>query len=257
MAGVMCLAALALTALTAQAAHRDPAAVPPTLEIEVLDPGVDPLGNPAVFVRPGKDGQMEVDIPPVVLVHRYYYSGDRSFQAQLLPGGPSIVVANHPKTGQRCYVPVQMMPGAPRVTYTKSCIDYDYGEHGIAVTFGLIGKPKVKYRNGLPVHRKIGKALHADHWKQHGEVVHERAHAIASYSKTMACGAAADACDTTEQILLPVRNLVGVLPLGPVLFSTDWTERWVKRAAEHRREKDLHYFEHERRLDEMSIRTIR
>src|SRR5437870_1587189 len=79
-------------------AHQ-PAPVPPALEIEILDPNVDPRGNPAVLTRPatvltctGPEGRVVVDIPPTVLVHRYYYTGDRSFQARLLPGGPCIVV---------------------------------------------------------------------------------------------------------------------------------------------------------------------
>ena len=31
-----------------------------------------------------------------------------------LEGGATIVVVNHPKTGERCYIDVQMLPGAPR-----------------------------------------------------------------------------------------------------------------------------------------------
>jgi len=120
--------------------------VPPTLEIEVLDPNVDPLGNPAVIVRDLGHGQSKVEIPPVVLVHRYYYTGDRSFQGPMLPGGPSIVVVHHPRTGQQCYIPLQMLPGAPRVHYTGHKIEYDYGSNGICLSFGLWGNPKVTYR---------------------------------------------------------------------------------------------------------------
>src|SRR5262245_25182228 len=95
--------AAALASATYAGDHRPAVTVPATLEIEVLDPGVDPNGNPAVRLQPGPDGRVQVDIPPVILVHRYYYSGDRSFQGPMLPGGPSIVVANHPVTGERCY----------------------------------------------------------------------------------------------------------------------------------------------------------
>ncbi len=136
--------------------------VPPTLEIEVLDPNVDPRGNPAVLTRPtevwthrGPQERLAVDIPPTVLVHRYYYTGDRSFQAPLLPGGPSVVVVNHPRTGERLYLPVQMLPGAPRVTYTDSCIEYDYGTQGITIKFAWICGPKVVYRNGVPVTTQV------------------------------------------------------------------------------------------------------
>lgn len=120
------------------------AAVPPTQEIEVLDPGVDPTGKPAVLLRPGPVGQL-VDVPPAVLVHRYYYTGDRTFQAQMLPGGPVIVAVNHPQTLERVYVPVTLPPGAPRVTYTPHAIRYDYGPQSVALKFGPCGKPTVSY----------------------------------------------------------------------------------------------------------------
>src|SRR5581483_5006406 len=109
--------------------------VPPGMEIEVLDPSVDPTGNPTVTPYPTMPGRLAVDIPPTVLVHRYYYTGDRTFQAQMLPGGPMIVVVNHPKTGERLYIPVQMMPGAPRVTYTSHSIAYDFGNQTTTIKF--------------------------------------------------------------------------------------------------------------------------
>ena len=138
--------------------------VPPALEIEVLDPNVDPRGNPAVLTRPaavltsmGPEGRMVVDIPPTVLVHRYYYTGDRSFQAGLLPGGPCIVVVSHPKTGERLYIPVQFPPGAPRVTYTGNSIEYDYGTQAVTISFCCLinTRPKVTYRNGMLLTQKL------------------------------------------------------------------------------------------------------
>ncbi len=80
--------------------------VPPTMEIEVLDPRADPLSRPAVELKTDCEGGMQVDIPRPVIVHKLYYSGNRNFQAQMLPGGPSVVVANHPRTGERCYIDV-------------------------------------------------------------------------------------------------------------------------------------------------------
>ena len=113
--------------MTDQRFDRHPVAKPGNaLKVEVADLGPSP-------VELGRDeaGNVIVDIPPVILVHRYYFTGERSFQAQLLPGGPSIVVVNHPKTGERTYIDVQMPPGAPRVTYTDHSIEYDYGETGV------------------------------------------------------------------------------------------------------------------------------
>jgi hypothetical protein len=147
-------------------APHQPVPVPPTLEIEVLDPNVDPRGNPAVLTRPfvtptaaGIETRLAVDVPPTVLVHRYYYTGDRSFQGPLLPGGPAIVVVSHPRTGERLYLPVQMLPGAPRVTYTDSSIEYDYGTQAIIIHFGWLCGPKVTYRQGVPVAKQVGNVV--------------------------------------------------------------------------------------------------
>jgi hypothetical protein len=136
-----------------QARTRMPpsAPVPPTEELQLLDPNVDPLGRPAVKVSQtvGPDGLMRVDIPPAVLVHRFYYTGDRSFQGPMLPGGPTILVFNHPDDGERIYLEVQMPPGAPRVIYTRHSIEYNYGVQSLIVDFGLHGRPKVTFRQGV------------------------------------------------------------------------------------------------------------
>ena len=141
-----------------QALRPAAAPVPPTQEIEVLDPNVDPTGKPAArvtsFAPPAADGypvlpaalpQQQVDVPPAVLVHKFYYTGDRTFQAQILPGGPLVVSVNHPQTLERVYVPVTLPPGAPRVTYTGDAIRYDYGPQSVSLIFGHCGNPRVKY----------------------------------------------------------------------------------------------------------------
>jgi len=158
MLGVGWTAAIVLPSISAEAAKPPNVPVPPSLEIEILDPNADPLGNPTVELIESLcrcDDNLTVDIPPVVIVHKYYYTGDRSFQGPMLPGGPSIVVFNHPKTGERMYVPVQMLPGAPTVRYSNHGIEYDYGRYGITVGFGVLGKPKVTYRNRTPVTRQV------------------------------------------------------------------------------------------------------
>jgi len=130
--------------------------VPPTQEIEILDPNVDPMGRPAVKVSPviGPDGQARIDIPPTILVHRFYYTGDRSFQGPMLPGGPTVVVVNHPADGERVYLEIQMLPGAPRVIYTRHSIEYNYGVQSIILSFGAHGRPKVNFRQGVSLATK-------------------------------------------------------------------------------------------------------
>lgn len=250
------LAVLALAATPAVAAHRPPWNVPPTDEIEVLDPSADPLGRPAVELRQTLDG-LQVEIPPTVLVHKYYYTGDRSFQAQILPGGPSILVVNHPKTGERCYIPAQMLPGAPRVTYTSSCIEYDYGANGITLHFGLFGKPSIKYRSGQPWSRKLSDAVHLEQCKQVADKVALSCKATASASGTALHVLAINGSEAVQMAALPVRNALRMLPFGAAVFDPDLRVKWEEKIAEHQRDQEVERAARLREREDLTIRTNR
>jgi hypothetical protein len=200
--------------------QRD-APVPPTLEIEVLDPNADALGNPAIDVLPSADGGMVVEIPPVVLVHRYYYTGNRSFQGPMLPGGPSIVVCHHPKNGERCYIPVQMLPGAPMVHYTSCGIEYDYGRHGIKVVFPLLCKPKVTYRNCTPVtrvaKRTCTKVCEGAACVVEATRLPEAAAAAGRVSVNLGCSAHSLTEEAVGVVVNPVTQIVNATPIGSVI----------------------------------------
>jgi hypothetical protein len=209
--------------------------VPPWLEIEILDPNADPRGIPAVVPgAPGSPGNVQIDIPPTVLVHRYYYTGEREFQGPMLPGGPTVVVAGHPRTGERCYVNVQMLPGAPRVIYCGKSIEYNYGDRAVCIHFGLFGT-KVTYRNGPAVGQRLEEAGEALH-KHTIEAVQESGLStqvcnLAAKTKT----AAHNTCDgvrcvTKAVIVTPATQILQALPFGKML-STDNGE---KHAAEVR-----------------------
>ncbi|MHC4403937.1 MAG: hypothetical protein ACYTG0_30130 [Planctomycetota bacterium] len=242
--------AATLAALSHRAGAAQPAPVPPTLEIEVLDPNVDPLGNPAVIVHPTGPHSSIVEIPPVVLVHRYYYTGDRSFQGPMLPGGPSIVVVHHPRTGEQCYISVQMLPGAPRVHYTGGKIEYDYGRNGISIVFGLFGQPKVKYRNSIPMQRRAKNAV-TDVAGGLGRMVHKSG--VADFAKKSAEGATNftvnaknQICDLGERLIAPAVGLVNATPLGS-LFQANPEEQAqrardqaVRRAASQASQADAY-----------------
>ncbi|QDT41947.1 hypothetical protein Pan241w_20270 [Gimesia alba] len=146
-AGIIWIALFQINA-TAHAEKKAP--VPATQEIDVILPGVSSDGIPAVLVESDGDNS-KIEIPPTVLVHRYYYTGDRKFQGPYIPGGPSIVVANHPKTKCRVYADVQLLPGAPEVLYSKDMIEYRYGKSRILVSFPHDGGAKVSYKNHLPI----------------------------------------------------------------------------------------------------------
>ena len=104
--------------------------VSPSDEITVIDPGTSSEAGPEALVN----GQ-QVEIPPALLVHNFYYTGDRDFRGPAFPGGPSIVVAEHPKTGIRMYLDVNMLPGSPRVVYRSTYIDYHFGDKRIRIQF--------------------------------------------------------------------------------------------------------------------------
>lgn len=219
-----------------QSGHRT-VPVPPTLEIEVLDPNVDPRGNPAVLTRPapvptpgGFEQTVVVDIPPTVLVHRYYYSGDRSFQAQLLPGGPCIVVASHPRSGERLYIPVQFPPGAPRVTYTDDSIEYDYGTQTVKVQFCclLSDRPKVTYCQGITTSKRLENAAlnTRDGVRRvvNRTALPELVDTLATGSKNMFLTTIDRVNDLGERLLAPPRQLIQMTPLKS-LFSTPPEDR--------------------------------
>jgi hypothetical protein len=228
------MAALAVLVAPARALdHHNP--VPPWQEIEILDPNADPLGRPAVELKdvPGRECK-EVDIPPTVIVHRFYYTGNRSFQGPMLPGGPSVVVVNHPRTGERCYVPVQMLPGAPKVHYTDHGIEYDYGAHGVILSFGLFGKPKVTYRNHVPATRQVGAAVagvaHGTGKAIHATRLDEGAARVGEGVKNAACRVGTGVCDAGRQAAAPAVAVARATPLGS-LFQSD-------PAAQAQRQRD-------------------
>ncbi len=135
------------------------ARVSPVLEIELLDPNKDARGNPAIVTKADEAGNTQIEIPPTLIVHRYYYTGDRSFRGPDFPGGPSIVIAQNPRDGQQVYLPVQMLPGSPVVHYTARSIEYDFGNRAVIVSFPQIGDPTVSYRNGRPLSEKASKLM--------------------------------------------------------------------------------------------------
>lgn len=128
---------LVLIALTTCCATASMAAGPLEAglhDVVVYDAGAHEAGLPGVDLREIPGGQ-EVDIPPSVHVHRYYYSGDKEIQGPIVAGGPVIVVAKHPKTGKQMYVDVTLPAGAPRIAYHRRGITYVYDHQRVSISF--------------------------------------------------------------------------------------------------------------------------
>lgn len=212
--------------LTTTSTEARPRARPvaPWMEIEILEPNVDPSGNPAVIQERGADGQLHIKIPPTVLVHRYYFNGERSFQGPLFRGGPCIVVVNHPKTGEQLNLPVQMFPGSPRVIYKDDAIQYVFRRQYIEIKFGrLFNKARVYYYDDPPVGTRIRNA--ASEVTSSTKALLDRtglpelSDRAKQGTKSLVLTSIDRTQDVVELVTLPVRNAVRLLPGGTWLSS--------------------------------------
>jgi hypothetical protein len=231
--------------------------VPPAQEIEILDPNADPLGRPAVNVTAvtGHDHLAQIEIPPTVLVHRFYYTGDRSFQGPMLPGGPTIIALNHPGDGERIYLEVQMLPGAPRVIYTRHSIEYDYGPQSIILRFGAHGKPRVDYRQGVSLAAKARVATEQASEATARLIVRTGAPAAARKIVDGTVNVVATGADHVHEVgvavITPVVKIVQLVP-GVKMLATP-----VERRVENERRALLQQAQGDAGLLERSIPTVR
>lgn len=125
-------------------------------ELVVIDPAVEENGLPVPIVSNG-----QVEIPPTLHVHPYYYCGDKEYQAQIINGGPTIVVANHPRSGDKLYIDAVLPQGAPIVAYNAHSITYIYPDRRVIIDFSIVGKhrAKVKYVSGRGAAREVHEQL--------------------------------------------------------------------------------------------------
>lgn len=170
-------------------------------ELVIIDPGVHPQGLPAVKFKPGAEpGKLEIDIPPTLHVHRYYYSGNKEFQGPILTGGPTTVVANNPWNGERMYVDVMLPPGAPVVVHNKNHITYVYPDRRVCISFPVVCREKaiVTYHSGRGVERQI---------HEKAEVVKEKTREHLQQSKLV--GTMKRCCHETKEVTTGAAMLVG------------------------------------------------
>jgi len=151
----------ALVSMRAETAWSDETTAAGLNDLVILDPGAHERGLPAVELKYLEGGQ-QIDIPPKVHVHRYYYSGDKIFQGPIIQGGPTVVVANHPKTGARLYIDAVLPAGAPRIEHTQNSINYIYNQQRVEIKFRHFpfdpGTAIVKHHSGKGIARSVGDA---------------------------------------------------------------------------------------------------
>lgn len=190
----------------------------PPNAIVVLDPGVDPKGEPRPILRRADSAtdELTVEIPETVHVHRYFPTGPCEFQAQYFAGGPTIVCAKHPYTNERVYVHIDLSPGFPKVKYDENEIEYKYPEESFSIHFEHCGDVTTSYSRCGVVKQK------AKHTAKH---LHDKANDCSSrlgfdkFAEKAVQEARETAAGTTErtrQLVTQSGNLlIGALNLVP------------------------------------------
>jgi hypothetical protein len=173
----------------------------------------------------------------------------------MLPGGPSIIVVHHPADGERHNHEVQMLPGAPRVIYTRHAIEYNYGLQSIILSFGAHGRPKISYRQGVSAATKVRVAAAQ---VRHGTLrLVERTGAPAAARKVLdgARNAAETGADHVHDIgkavITPVVQIVQIVPGVKMLTSS------AEDRVAHERDTLVQQAQSEATGLEESIPTIR
>lgn len=183
------------------AAAHEPLA-PGLHDLVVYDPGTHERGFPAVQINPDGDGHRQVEIPPAVHVHRYYYSGDKEIQGPIIAGGPTVVVANHPQTGERMYVDVMLPAGAPRIAYDKHGITYVYPKQRVEIKFQCFP---------FDPHKAVVKQYHGQGWGRNLQDAHEHVseHVKQSLTNSPAAQSAKECAGDTSDFLHGVKVQLG------------------------------------------------
>ncbi|MDG1894873.1 MAG: hypothetical protein P8J37_08195 [Fuerstiella sp.] len=198
--------------------------VAPADEITVIDPGTSSEAKPEPVIN-----NRCVEIPPTLLVHNCYYTGDRDFRGPVFPGGPSIVIVEHPKTGVRMYLDVQMLPGSPRVVYRSTYIDYHFGAQRIRIQFCnpldplKYHVPSVRYcRGDKHIQKALGSSAHQSSVKQWIDRtgLPQAVKHVSTASVTLLNRTADGIRQTGEIVVMPVKLVTQSTPLG-ALFESD------------------------------------
>ena len=187
-------------------------------ELVVYAPGTHERGIPGVELTPGVDG-VDVDVPPIVHVHRFYYDGNKEFHGPILQGGPTIIVANHPKTGKRMYIEANLPAGSPVIAYHPLCITYAYQERRVVIEFCPLSDETaaVKMLPGYGVARKSRDAARRNAAaRQSGRVAHgplvESVGEFGRTAKTVVVGTAGAASHIAGSTIDGGRRVIEAVP---------------------------------------------
>jgi hypothetical protein len=137
-------------------------------ELVVFEAGTHERGFAEVELV-GTEFGTQVDVSRALHVHRTYYTGDKEFQFSLIQGGPTTVVVNHPRTGEKLYVEVDLPAGIPIIAYNQHSITYVFPDRRICIQFPRFGKSacvsvvNLKGHGLMRSHIERSQAAHARH----------------------------------------------------------------------------------------------
>lgn len=161
----------------------------------------------------------QAEIQPTLHVHRNFYNGDKEFQGPLLAGGPTVVSAEHPRTGKRLYAQVNLPSGAPIVVYDEDAITYVFRDQRVVLTFrGKAGCEEVvmtyKHGRGLFRTKHEQAAVLAKHNKNFSErfPLKRSVHDAAKTVQTTIKGAAGTATTAASAAVTRVKDGLSGLP---------------------------------------------
>lgn len=206
-------------------------------ELVILDPGKHDRGLPAVDLVPSPIGT-QIDIAPTTHVHRFYYNGDKEYQGPLIQGGPTIVVATHPRTSKRMYIDVNLPSGAPIIVYDKCSITYVYQDRRVVIGFAPLSdeRASVTYLPGRGIcrvkheHIQAVKQKHVVAAQQHGlsHAVHDVG---ASMVKTVSGGIGTVGKVTSEGLTNVKKAVEGLPPVTQLQsIANQRAERGLREA---------------------------
>lgn len=186
-------------------------------ELVIYDPGKHDRGIPAVEFAPSPVGT-QIEIAPTTHVHRFYYNGDKEYQGPLIQGGPTIVVANHPRTSKRMYIDVNLPSGAPLIVYDKCAITYVYQDRRVVINFARLcdERASVTYLPGrgiCRVHREHAQAAAQAHrLKEQQKTLHHTLQDVGLSVKKTIVGSAGTVGHVTSGTITKVKGTVEALP---------------------------------------------
>ncbi len=124
----------------------------------VLENGLPPKGYQELdIVREGGGPLRE----PTVILHTYYYNGDRVFQGPKFKGGPTIVQVTHPKSGCQVSARINMPTGAPLIEYEDDSIRYYFPDVHVELRFCNSGCCEVDYHHHCNPYEKLRHRIEA------------------------------------------------------------------------------------------------